>query len=118
MNLQNSGTACRENSDAYPPVMPAQAGIQYSETLTMESRIRGVLDTRRSLSSGAHSRDPVAGMTADRVADAFYTIAARGYGSRLKAGTTKVKASGPALPGVSGDTSHSIFGMVPTPRTR
>jgi hypothetical protein len=26
--------------------------------------------------------------------------------------------SGPAFPAVSGDTSHSIFGMVPTPRTR
>jgi hypothetical protein len=31
----------------------------------MESKTRGVLDTRRSLSSGAHSRDPVAGMTAE-----------------------------------------------------
>jgi hypothetical protein len=37
--------------------------IQYSEVSVMESRTRGVLDTRRSLSSGAHSRDPVAGMT-------------------------------------------------------
>jgi hypothetical protein len=27
-------------------VMPAQAGIQYSEALAMETRIRGVLDTR------------------------------------------------------------------------
>jgi hypothetical protein len=30
----------------------------------MESKGRGVLDTRRSLSSGGHSADPVAGMTA------------------------------------------------------
>jgi hypothetical protein len=27
-------------------VMPAQAGIQYSETLVMELKTRGVLDTR------------------------------------------------------------------------
>jgi hypothetical protein len=37
--------------------------IQYSEASVMEPKGRGVLDTRRSLSSGAHSRDPVAGMT-------------------------------------------------------
>ena len=59
MNLQNSGECCREKANAYLPVMPAQAGIQYSETPAMEARTRGVLDTRRSLSSGAHSRDPV-----------------------------------------------------------
>jgi hypothetical protein len=46
--------------------------IQYSATPAMESRTRGVLDTRRSLSSGAHSRDPVAGMTAVAGANAFY----------------------------------------------
>jgi hypothetical protein len=40
--------------------------IQYSEAPATEPRTRGVLDTRRSLSSGAHSRDPVAGMTAVR----------------------------------------------------
>jgi len=37
--------------------------IQYSETSAMESGTCGVLDTRRNLPSGAHSRDPVAGMT-------------------------------------------------------
>jgi hypothetical protein len=47
----------------HPPVMPAQADIQYSETPAMESRTRGELDTRRSLPSGAHSRDPVAATT-------------------------------------------------------
>jgi hypothetical protein len=72
MIFQNSGASCRENAAVYPLVMPAQAGIQYSEAPAMESRTRGVLDTRQSLSSGAHSRDPVAGMTAGRGADAFY----------------------------------------------
>jgi hypothetical protein len=62
-NLQDSDISCREKVEVYPPVMPAQAGIQYSEVSVMESRARGVLDTRRSQSSGAHSRDPVAGMT-------------------------------------------------------
>jgi len=37
--------------------------IQYSETSMMESEGSGVLDTRRSLSSGGHSADPLAGMT-------------------------------------------------------
>jgi hypothetical protein len=31
MNLQNSGEVCREIAEVYPLVMPAQAGIQYSE---------------------------------------------------------------------------------------
>jgi hypothetical protein len=62
--LQTSGECRREIAEVYPPVMPAKAGIQYSETSATESKTRGVLDTRRSLSSGAHSRDPVAGMTA------------------------------------------------------
>jgi hypothetical protein len=35
------------------------------ETSAIQPRGRGVLDARRSLSSGAHSRDPVAGMTAE-----------------------------------------------------
>jgi hypothetical protein len=48
MNLQNSGATCRENAEVYPPVMPAQAGIQYSEAPAMESRTRGVLDTTPS----------------------------------------------------------------------
>jgi hypothetical protein len=39
--------------------------IQYSRAPVMESKSRGVLDTRRSLSSGAHSRDPVEGMTTE-----------------------------------------------------
>jgi len=46
MNLQTSGECRRENAEVCLPVMPAQAGIQYSETLAMESRTRGVLDTR------------------------------------------------------------------------
>jgi hypothetical protein len=46
MNLQNSGAACREKAVTYPPVMPAQAGIQYSETPATESGTRSVLDTR------------------------------------------------------------------------
>jgi hypothetical protein len=37
--------------------------IQYSRDGKNKSRSRDVLDARRSLSSGAHSRDPVAGMT-------------------------------------------------------
>jgi hypothetical protein len=41
--------------------LPLQGRIRAS---VMESKCRGVLDTRRSLSSGPHSRDPVAGMTA------------------------------------------------------
>jgi hypothetical protein len=62
MNLQNSGGCRREN--AHVRHRPRRRTIQYSEASTMEVRARGVLDTRRSLSSGAHSRDPVAGMTA------------------------------------------------------
>jgi hypothetical protein len=58
MNLQNSGAVCREN--AYVGHRPRKRTIQYSATRTMESKTRGVLDTRRGLSSGAHSRDPVA----------------------------------------------------------
>jgi hypothetical protein len=56
--------------------------IQYSGTFVMKLRTRGVLDTRRSLSSGAHSRDPVAGMTAvggvivARMSGAIYGTAA------------------------------------------
>jgi len=37
--------------------------IQYSATSVIELERRGILDARRSLTSGAHSRDPVAGMT-------------------------------------------------------
>jgi hypothetical protein len=42
-------------------IMPAQAGIQYSETLVMEPKTRGVLDTRRSLSSGSPKARPGGG---------------------------------------------------------
>jgi hypothetical protein len=35
-----------ENAGVCPPVMPAQAGIQYSETPVIETKTRGVLDTR------------------------------------------------------------------------
>jgi hypothetical protein len=35
-----------ENAEVCPPVMPAQAGIQYSETPVIESKTRGVLYTR------------------------------------------------------------------------
>ena len=58
MNLQNSGAVCRENAEVYPPVMPAQAGIQYSETPAMEARTRGVLDTRlRGYDGGGSAKD-------------------------------------------------------------
>src|ERR1700754_3276329 len=43
-NLQSSGTACREN--AHVRHGPRRRTIQYSETSAMESRTRGVLDTR------------------------------------------------------------------------
>ena len=39
MNLQNSGEGCRENAEVYPPIMPAQAGIQYSEALVIELKL-------------------------------------------------------------------------------
>jgi hypothetical protein len=42
----NSGAVSRENAEAYPLVMPAQAGIQYSEAPVIKARTRGVLDTR------------------------------------------------------------------------
>jgi hypothetical protein len=42
--MQTSGASRRENAESHPPVMPAWAGIQYSEASTMESRTRGVLD--------------------------------------------------------------------------
>jgi hypothetical protein len=42
----NSGAMRGENAEVCPPVMPAQAGIQYSETPVIESKTRGVLDTR------------------------------------------------------------------------
>jgi len=41
------------------------------ETLVLERISRGVLDARRSLSSGGHSADPLAGMTAEGRASAF-----------------------------------------------
>jgi phosphoribosylaminoimidazole carboxylase (NCAIR synthetase) len=44
MNLQNSGAVCREK--AYVRHRPRRRTIQYSETPAMESRTRGVLDTR------------------------------------------------------------------------
>jgi hypothetical protein len=37
--------------------------IQYSVALAIDPKRHGVLDTRRSLSSGGHSADPLAGMT-------------------------------------------------------
>jgi hypothetical protein len=46
MNLQTSGAVCRENAEPSVYVVPAQAGTQYSETSVMESKTRGVLDTR------------------------------------------------------------------------
>ena len=44
MNLQTSGECRREN--AHVRHRPRRRTIQYSATLTMESRARGVLDTR------------------------------------------------------------------------
>jgi hypothetical protein len=38
-------------------VMPAEAGIQYSETQTMESRTRGILDTRLRGYDGGGGRE-------------------------------------------------------------
>jgi hypothetical protein len=46
MNLQNSGAVSREKAEVYSLVMPAQAGIQYSEAPATESRTRSILDTR------------------------------------------------------------------------
>jgi hypothetical protein len=43
-NLQNSGKCCRE--DAYVRHRPRRRTIQHSATPAMESRTRGVLDTR------------------------------------------------------------------------
>jgi hypothetical protein len=43
---------------------PRKRVIQYSRDAGDQPRSRGVLDTRRSLSSGGHSADPLAGMTA------------------------------------------------------
>jgi len=40
----------------------------------IEPRSRGVLVPRRSLSSGAHSRDPVAGMTVEGASRYFHVI--------------------------------------------
>jgi hypothetical protein len=103
--------------------MPAQAGIQYSETSVIESKTRGVLDPpvkpgddgggwsivivviamtvfhepthvvpasapgpiRRVVGVHRSVSDPLLNCCAT-------TIDARGYGSRLKAGTTKVTA--------------------------
>ncbi|WP_210253954.1 hypothetical protein [Bradyrhizobium sp. S69] len=62
MNLQTSGASCREN--AHVRHRPRRRTIQYSATLEIDQSRLVLLDTRRSLSSGAHSRDPVAGMTA------------------------------------------------------
>ena len=87
-NLQNSGASCRGNAHARHRPRSVRT-IQHSETSVMESRTRGVLNTRlrgydgggwsdrsphkrsdmrvlprsrmlRSLSSGVHSRDPLA----------------------------------------------------------
>src|ERR1700759_1517190 len=55
-NRQTSDASCRENANAHPAVIPAQAGIQYSVPLVMEAITRVLLgprlrgdDRRRSL---------------------------------------------------------------------
>jgi hypothetical protein len=44
-----------------PPYYRLRRTIEYSTASRLDLEGRGVLDTRRSLSSGAHSRDPLAG---------------------------------------------------------
>jgi hypothetical protein len=65
-----SGEACREIGKSHSVVIVRLVRncalgrtIQYSETAVIEPKSRGV--PRWSLSSGAHSRDPVAGMTTE-----------------------------------------------------
>jgi hypothetical protein len=48
----------------YPAVIPAKADIQYAASSRFHRWRLGILDARRSPSSGARSRDPVAAMTA------------------------------------------------------
>src|SRR3954463_9786847 len=44
--FKTSGRACRENAASCSVVIPAHAGIQYSEATMIEPKSRGVLDPR------------------------------------------------------------------------
>ena len=48
---------CRENADTHADVIPAQAGIQYSEMSVIEAIGRGLLDTplSRGMTANYHS---------------------------------------------------------------
>ena len=71
--MQTSGAMRREIAKLYPRHCERGEAIHLSAcramdcfaALAMTRKRRGVLDPHRSLSSGAQSRDPVAGMTVE-----------------------------------------------------